>query len=159
MRRSAQLHLNVLQNMKHGYIFLTPLIALLTACSFSAKVENNPHPESFKRGDVIRDERPLVPNNSTDLREMAFTLPVIESRHHLSWYYDASDSAISANRWDLPYDGAQDPATLVRLPRHKDGSQQIELQYSPIPIGEVPTSFSILKRIDGGWLVLKTWKK
>ena len=148
-----------LLNMIHSFIFLIPLMILLTACSFSTKATNSPHPENFKRGQVIQDERPLVPANSTDLRELAFTLPMLESQDDLSWYYSSSDSAVSVDRWDLPHDGAQDPATLIRLPRHEDGSQQIELQYSPIPIGEVPTSFSILKRIDGGWLVLKTWKK
>ena len=90
---------------------------------------------------------------------MAFTLPIIESRDNLAWYYEYSEPGVLVNRWELPADGAQDPALLVRLPKDKEGTQLIELQYNPIPIEDTPTYFSILKRINGGWKVLKVWQE
>lgn len=118
----------------------------------------------FRRGHVVKDLRPLEPSDSTDLREMAFTLPIIEVRDPTSfdWFYEMSESAPTQQTWDLPADGAQAPATLVRLPQHEDGSQQIELRLFPLPAGFPPkpaSYYSRLKRIDGGWLVLKAWKE
>lgn len=132
---------------------------LLVSCSTLQQSSGDIYPENFKRGQVIRDQRALSALNRTDLREMALTLPIIESRDHLDWYYENSSSGLLVDRWELPADGAQDPAVLIRLPQHKDGSQQVELQYDPIPIEETPTYHSILKRIDGGWKVLKVWQK
>lgn len=56
---------------------------LLASCGISQQSAGDIYPEDFKRGQVIRDQRPLSAFNRTDLREIAFTLPIVESRHDL----------------------------------------------------------------------------
>ena len=135
-----------------------PIFIVLSACA-SHVSSSYPYPEQFKVGQVIPDQQPLASDSSTDLREIAFTLPIIEFRDNMDWYYQNSEDALAVDKWRVPADGIQDPAVVVRLPLHKDGSQQIELQYTPIPEEDNPTYFSVLKRLDEGWVVLKTWQK
>jgi len=109
--------------------YFIPFFIFLYSCSVTQDPPVHVHPENFKAGQMLQDIRPLSSSRNTDLREMAFTLPIIESRNNLDWYYEESESAVSSPRWNLPADGAQDPVVLVRLPRLEDGSQQIQMQY------------------------------
>lgn len=153
---------NVLHVKMLHYIGLISLVFALCGCVSLS--DDKEWATGFHRGQIIQDLRPLKPSQSTDLREMAFTLPIIEVRDPTTfdWFYEMSEAAPTQETWDLPADGAQAPATLVRLPRHEDGSQQIELRLFPLPTGVPPkpvSHYSRLKRIDGGWLVLKAWKQ
>ena len=106
-------------------------------------------------GEKMRDLRP-VPEGSTDLREFALSLPILESRSQgsIDWYYDMSEAAPTQSTWELPTDGAQPPVTVRRLPSLKDGSQQIEIQLHPLE--SQYDEYYQLQRIKGGWMILKT---
>ena len=142
-----------------GLISLFVSVCFLVSCD---SVSKSPSGVGFSKGEVIRDLRPLVPSETTDLREMAYTLPILEARdeYSMSWSYEMSEAAPTQPRWDLPADGAQAPVTIIRLPRHQNGAQQIEVQMHPIPT-HTPyqvSYFGRLRRIEGGWVVTKAWK-
>ena len=143
------------------YLMSYILLAFLSACS-TAEYHEGWFSE-VKRGQKIRDLRP-VPQDSTDLREFALSLPILEGRdeHSINWFYEMSSAAPLQQEWELPADGAQSPATIIRLPNHADGSQQIDVHQASIPAGIPMKSTSILarlKRIDSGWLVIEAEAK
>lgn len=141
-----------------NYLLAAALVTILSACS-STKYHKGKFSE-IENGYKLTDLRP-VPKGSTDLREFALSLPILEGRDEdtINWFYEMSDPAPTQMKWELPADGAQDPATIKRLPVHTDGSQQIEvLQFnSPreTPMISVFTNAK-LKRVKDGWLVLES---
>ena len=142
--------------MRH-FIFFA-LLAFLSSCS--TREYHNEWISEVKHGQTIPDLRP-VPKGSTDLREFALSLPILEGRDtdSINWFYEMSEPAPTQQIWELPVDGAQGAATIRRLPNHSDGQQQIELECSTVPDG-VPMTSDItrakLRRTENGWLVLKS---
>ena len=92
-------------------------------CSAPALRVHHGYATGFERGAIVADVRAL-PADSTDLREMALTLPILEdpSDHYRSLIYKHSESATSAESWDLFVDGAQSPVRVERLPLSRRGA-------------------------------------
>lgn len=115
----------------------------------------------FTEGQFVGDVRSLKDPDSTDLRELAMTLPILESPEALDWYYENSAPAITEDQWRLPADGAQGGVLVERLPSATNGAQRLRLTVNPIPLGVPPKGFqyvSELERREGGWLVLEAEK-
>jgi hypothetical protein len=134
------------------YLVYFILLSILSSCGTAEY--GSGWISDFKKGQKIEELR-HVDKNSTDLREFALSLPILEGRttDNIDWFYRMSDPASTEQEWELPADGAQSPATLIRLPNHKDGSQQIELNVFPLESTEY--DHYKLKRIDKGWIILR----
>ena len=138
----------------------TLILLLLASCSTpSSDTTANPH-TGFEGSTIVSDVRPLEPADSTDLREMALTLPILEddSEYNLSLIHKNSQAATSAKTWDLPTDGAQAPVRVERLPPSPQGAPRIKMTIGPTTVDPNPSdptlSVSKLERVPKGWRVL-----
>ena len=118
------------------------------------------HATGFFKGQFVRDVRPLTPPDTTDLREMALTLPILEddSDYNTSLIYKNSKAAITTRTWDLPTDGAQPSVRIERLKPAANGAATIMMTMGPSVIDANPSNptlwVSRLERVSRGWRVL-----
>ncbi|MEK7953584.1 hypothetical protein [Luteolibacter soli] len=133
--------------------------ALITKTpSASATKRSHGHAITFQAGEFLPDRRPLKPEDNRDLREMALSLPIWDSKSEESvrWVYQNSFPALKTNTWRTPTDGGQLPIQVKRLPDSWTGAQRIELWTPPSMAERSPRDRGwtfILKRKKGGWLV------
>ncbi len=154
--------------MKHVYLAIVPLIAML-GCSAPEERHTKIHQgdaTSFEKGDFVPDVQPLSPSDSTDLREMALSLPILEVTRE--FVYKNSKPANEASSWDLPADGAQMQVKIKRLESSSSGAQRVQMTMGPSlkdpNLMDNPKMWvSELERAEGGWKVLSavetTWKE
>jgi hypothetical protein len=141
-------------------------VSALTACvgsgpeggAVAASRVNTGFATTFQKGDFVPDRRPLKPEDSRDLREMAMTMPIWEgdSEEFVQWVYESSSAAVDAETWTTPADGAQSAVRLRRLADSPGGAQRVALWIPPSLLDRYPRGMSwssVLQRQAGGWLV------
>ena len=115
--------------------------------------------EIMARGEFVKDLRPVKPAHSTDLREFALSLPILETPGEFGYafVYRFSEAAPTAATWTLPGDGAQERMEIRRLKPGPEGAQRIEFErrlWRGAPM-KVYTYYVKLERRTGGWHVLE----
>lgn len=146
--------------LRLAVLTVMPMI-FVVGCASSPPPIHEGYATEFTEGEFVRDVRPLKPQDSTDLRELAMTLPILEMPDNPEWYYEKSAPAVTEESWNLPGDGAQAGVRVERLPRSASGAQRIRLTISPLPMGDPLQGFryvSMLERRDGGWMILEATK-
>lgn len=156
-------------------LFITTSILWLGCTSCSARTEDDgltSKPENilrlgpFTEGNVIADVKPLRPEHTRDLREVALSLPIWESDSEaaMEWVYKYSEDGIHVDEWTNPADGAQHAVTLKRLEDSAQGQLRVEVHHPSLKIytpsgGIYYPWVAILERREGGWLVESAKKK
>ena len=118
------------------------------------------HPEYWERmatGKELEDLRPVNPADTTDLRELALSLPIVETRSEAAYqyFYGSSKAAPEAGSWTLPGDGAQYPAEIRRLRPGESGRVRIEVEMGLWIDTVEHRHVARLERRTGGWSVLE----
>ena len=136
------------------------IFMVCAACSPQESSKQSAVPDHwFQVGEIVPDLRPIIPTDSTDLREFALALPILEVRTQetYDWIYEESSSALTSQEWRLPADGAQAPVTIYRMSNTATGAQRIRVvaaTWIPIPDRSQNELSAILERLDKGWRVV-----
>jgi hypothetical protein len=148
-------------------VSITILSLGLASCSYHS---SGSRPESasgnilklgvFRKGNFIADEKPLRPETTRDLREIALSLPVWEGGWEKSeeWVCKNSENGMHVDKWTNPADGAQHAVTLTRLNVSPEGRTRIEVNHPTLKIftpsgGWYYPWIAVLERREGGWIV------
>ncbi|MGJ8643365.1 MAG: hypothetical protein ACSHX9_08170 [Luteolibacter sp.] len=117
------------------------------------------HPRYWERmatGKILKDLRSVKPADTTDLRELALSLPIVESRSDSAYkfVYSSSKAAPDAETWIMPGDGAQYPVAIRRLKPGEGGALRIEVEMGLWLETIEHRHIARLERRKGGWFVL-----
>ncbi|MFC7338183.1 hypothetical protein ACFQY0_13395 [Haloferula chungangensis] len=114
----------------------------------------------FRQGNFIPDEKPLKAEDTTDLREVALSLPIWESSWKSSeeWVYMNSKDGRRVDQWTNPADGAQHAVTIKRLAKSSEGLTRVGVFHPSLKVftpdgGRYGSWSAVLERRTGGWFV------
>ncbi len=112
--------------------------------------------ETMATGNILKDLRSVKPADTTDLRELALSLPIVESRSDPAYkfVYSSSKAAPDAETWIMPGDGAQYSVEIRRLKPGEGGALRIEVEMGLWLDTIEHRHIARLERRKGGWLVL-----
>lgn len=120
---------------------------MLVSCASTPQVV----PYTGMEAPFIPDAKPLRNPKSTDLRDLAETLPIFNSGDSKTWVRNSNPQD---GEWLTRIGDPTTPVRIKRLPPGPSGAQRIKVMVGPSKTSEEnppPTWVYDLERANGGW--------